>query len=89
MDDDANANLVDTVAMAVLMGMQGDLAGGLDKLMLLTGTSYERCRDCLSVQSKTSVEAMVRTCIGVVPSQIRPGWGAARDVGLDICRRCA
>ena len=77
MDDDANANLVDTVAMAVITGMQGDLAGGLDKLMLLTGTSYERCGNCLSVQSKTSFEAMVRTCIGVVPSQIQPGWGAA------------
>ena len=91
MDDAANADLVDAVAMALLMGMQGGLAGGLDidKLMLLTGTSYERCGNCLLLQSKTSFEAMVRTCIGVVPSQIQPGWGAARDVGLDICRRCA
>ena len=81
MDDAANADLVDTVAMAVITGMQGDLAGGRDKLMLLTGTSYERCRDCLSVQSKTSVEAMVRTCIGAVPCQIQPRSGTLVTLG--------
>ncbi len=64
MDDASNADLVDTVAMAIITGMQGNLSSGLDKLRQLTGTAYERCGSCLSLQSEASFESMVRTCIG-------------------------
>jgi hypothetical protein len=64
MDDAAYSDLVDTVAMATLAGMDGDMAGALERIEKLTGTAYERCGSCLSLQSKASFESMVRTCIG-------------------------